>query len=137
MGFLSWNTCDTGRSVSNCYSNRGTFTVYMLIPAKFGGGHVREDSYEGYGTFGEKDVYAELASWNVPDECNGRERDDRMRGISIAYDSKHMGMLEYPLKLVEDENAVYENVEGFSTVCEYQGYFYPDDEDDEIWESDE
>lgn len=32
MGFFSWKTQDTNKSIANRYSNRPTFTVYMVNP---------------------------------------------------------------------------------------------------------
>lgn len=58
MGFFSWKTSDTNRSISNIYSSKGSFPVYVLIPQEFGGGYIEERNYEGYGEFGGVDVYA-------------------------------------------------------------------------------
>ena len=58
MGFFSWKTNDTERSIANKYSNRSTFTVYM----RDNEGNVWvEENYEGYGEFGGKDYYELLA----------------------------------------------------------------------------
>lgn len=48
MGFFSWITADTNKSISNAYSRLGTFPVYVLIPQEFGGGYIMETEYEGY-----------------------------------------------------------------------------------------
>jgi len=39
-------------------------TCYILIPKEFGGGHIKETSYDGYGNFGFEDVYELVADWN-------------------------------------------------------------------------
>ena len=54
MGFFSWKTSDTNRSISNVHSGRGTFKVTMLMP--YGEKYVESD-YEGYGIFGGMDFY--------------------------------------------------------------------------------
>lgn len=64
MGFFSWLASDTGRSISNCYSNRGALPVYLLVPNEFGGEAIYEEKYDGYGEFGGCDVYELVAKWN-------------------------------------------------------------------------
>ena len=61
MGFFSWHTNDTDRSIANKYSGRTTFNVYM----RDNKGNVWvESDYEGYGRFGGKDYYELLAEMN-------------------------------------------------------------------------
>ncbi len=133
MGFFSWKTSDTHRSISNIYSSRGTFPVYVLCPD---GTKIKEENYEGYGEFGRRDIYALVAQWNVPNKCkdvNGNwlpDEDIRSIGIRIAcYDCRNRE-LKYPIKIVENGNLNYEDVE-YSEICECQGYFYDEFEDDE------
>ena len=123
MGFFSWLTCNTERSICNRYSRRKTFPVYVLIPKEFGGGHIRETNYEGYGVFGGRDVYALVAQWNCPERCIGNDEADRMVGIDIACYDKDNAALKYPIKISSSSRSVYEN-EGPSKGCPYQGYFY-------------
>ena len=136
MGFFSWLTCDTEVSISNCYSDRGAFTVYFLIPEKFGGGYLREDNYEGYGVFGGRDAYALVANWNAPERCCGDDNEDRGIGIEISHSGKE---LEYPIKIAS-RPMKYEDAYA-SERCPNQGYFYYDDEDDEddydYWDEDD
>ena len=54
MGFFSFMTQDTERSISNRYSARGTFKVIMSDDK---GNHYVEHNYDGYGVFGGKDYY--------------------------------------------------------------------------------
>lgn len=129
MGFFSWNTSDTHKSISNIYSSRGTFTVYVLCPD---GTKIREDDYDGYGDFGGRDIYALVAQWNRPEQCKDENGDwlpdDEIRGLGIdlaCYDEDNK-KLKYPIKIVEDGNLNYEDVE-YSTGCRYQGYFYGDE----------
>jgi hypothetical protein len=60
MGFSSWITQDTFRSIMNRHSGYRVRTIY-LIDNK--GNKWREDNYDGYGTFGGKnffDLYEEM-----------------------------------------------------------------------------
>lgn len=61
MGQFSWLDCkDTRRQILDDVHE----DVYLLIPEEFGGGHILEKCYEGYGEFGGKDVYDLVADWN-------------------------------------------------------------------------
>lgn len=131
MGFFSWKTSDTNRSISNIASIRGTFPVYVLIPKEFQkeyGTYIEEKNYEGYGVFGNEDMYSLVAKWNVPEQCkkDGKllDNDDlRMIGIEIAcYDEKN-AKLKYPIKIVEDKNLKYEEVAPSKNAPD-QGFFY-------------
>ena len=73
MGFFSWMTQDTNRSIANHYSPEPVFTVYMMDDK---GNSWREDNYEGYGEFDGKDYYELL------DEMNGGSG-ERDRGIEL------------------------------------------------------
>ena len=69
MGFFSWKTCDTRRSISNAYSDRGALPCKVLIPLEYQSEFnnqkfIFEDCYEGYGTFGGYDIYDLIAKWN-------------------------------------------------------------------------
>lgn len=129
MGFFSWKTSDTNKSISNRYSSRGALKVYVLIPQEFGGGFIEEDNYEGYGIFGDKDVYALVAQWNSPNKCNGDVEHDRNIGINIACEDEDNASLKYPIKITEYP-CQYEHAEP-SVNCEDQGFFYCDEEDEE------
>ena len=60
MGQFSWLDCVTGEQIiDNKYRD-----VYLLVPKEFGGGHIKETCYDGYGRFGGKDVYDLVATWN-------------------------------------------------------------------------
>lgn len=54
MGFFSFKTADTNKSIPSRYSNRKPFTVYMVTRE---GQVFEEKDYEGYGDFGGKDIY--------------------------------------------------------------------------------
>lgn len=125
MGFFSWKTSDTDKSISNCYSERGALPVYLITPYDEA---IYEENYEGYGEFGGYDAYALLAKWNRPNECNGDVDHDRLIGIRIGCYDEQMAKLKYPLKFAENKNARYEDLAP-ATSCDCQGYFY----NDEYW----
>ena len=60
MGMFSWLDCITGEQVIDGRPRRS----YLLVPEEFGGGHIEEPCYEGYGMFGGHDVYDLVADWN-------------------------------------------------------------------------
>jgi len=108
MGFFSWKTQDTSKSIANEYSSRDTFKVYMLDDK---GNMWMESNYEGYGIFGGKDYYELLA------EMNGLGT-DRSKGITLAFSGK-----EYKSpNLVESSD--WEYVNDAPSKCEFQGFFY-------------
>ena len=116
MGFFSWETQDTNRSISNKYSNRPTFTVYMVNPLT--GEFYQEDNYEGYGVFGGKDFYELLA------EMNGKKT--RYEGLDIVYG----GDTYISPILVENLDKWERYKDQIPVYCEFQGFFYPDYEED-------
>jgi len=114
MGFFSWKTQDTDRSIANQYSNRKPFTVYMHDDK---GNVWKEDNYDGYGEFGGKDYY-ELVS-----EMNGGIS-DRQAGIDMAFiDHRPNPNIKYP-NLTETPD--WEWIDEEPENCEYQGFFYGD-----------
>lgn len=122
MGMFSWRTSDTNESISNCFSQRETFDVYVLIPKAFGGGNIIESEYEGYGEFGGEDIYELLATWNADAVKEKHKKYDlRNRGISLYFDEELV--LKYPIKIVRNPNLTYEEAKP-SRQCEFQGYFY-------------
>ena len=60
MGQFSWLDCKTGEQVLDNIPRK----VYVLVPKEFGGGHIEENCYDGYGNFGGKDIYDLVADWN-------------------------------------------------------------------------
>jgi len=61
MGFFSWKTSDTKRSIPSVHSIRDTFEVHMITED---GQVFTEPEYEGYGDFGGKDIYVLIADMN-------------------------------------------------------------------------
>lgn len=79
MGFFSWKTQDTNRSIANIYSNKPTFKVIMLDNK---GNKWVEENYEGYGEFGGKDFYVLLAEMN---DVKGDFETLRSAGIDLYF----------------------------------------------------
>ena len=60
MGQFSWLDCITKEQVVDGKRRKS----YVLVPREFGGGHIEEKCYEGYGEFGGHDIYDLVADWN-------------------------------------------------------------------------
>ena len=140
MGFFSWKTQDTDKSIANEYSNRKTFRVQMIDNK---GNIWTEDNYDGYGRFDGKDYYELLAEMNgFESDKTGDEYTDEARGegISLAFDGNGSGVategVYYPNLVEQAKGWRYEM--GGPDSCDYQGYFYDEtDYDDEDEYSDE
>jgi hypothetical protein len=120
MGFFSWITQDTKRSIPNVHCGKKTFTVYMHDDK---GNIWEEKEYDGYGVFGGKDFYVLLAEMNG---LTAKSRDKlRSMGIDLVYGIKPYispNLTQY--KVWNWKNRPPEN-------CPNQGFFYFDkDEDD-------
>ena len=110
MGFFSWITQDSNRSIANKYSRRKTFTVYMVNPVTKEA--YIESNYEGYGEFGGKDFYELVA------ELNGKK--DRNEGIDIAFSGE-----EYISPILVENLKNWEKYKGEKPEnCKAQGFFY-------------
>jgi hypothetical protein len=120
MGFFSWKTSE-GQSIANAYSERPTFTVWMVLPD---GKKYQEDCYEGYGEFGGKDVF------EVISELNGYEGNDdedmRSYGITLCGAAEDGGRTDVILpRFTSDPDKKWEDLKD-PERCPDQGYFYDD-----------
>ena len=88
MGQFSWLDCKTKEQILDNVSR----DVYLLIPKEFGGGHVVEHCYDGYGHFGRHDVYDLVADWN---RSWVAAHPDYIRPYDAIYAEKHP---EHPAK---------------------------------------
>jgi hypothetical protein len=138
MGFFSWKTQDTDRSIANADSTRSTFTVVMLDDK---GNKWFEQAYDGYGVFAGKDYYELLAEMNgLTSELTGEEYTDdmRMKGIDLAFKDNPSGEgtdgVKFPNLVEMAEGWQYDPIGPES--CDYQGYFYDetDYEDEDEYE---
>ena len=136
MGFFSWRTQDTDKSIANKWSTRDTFRVQMMDDK---GNVWTEDSYDGYGEFGGKDYYELLAEMNG---LTGNGTDDlRMKGIDLAFSKgNNSGVgtegVKYP-NLVEMADGWRYDPMGPDS-CNDQGFFYDDSEnEDDFFDEDE
>jgi len=90
MGFFSWKTQDTNKSIASRHSSRKTTPVYLLDNK---GNHWLETNYEGYGEFGGKDFYELLA------EMNGKTKDDLSEGQEL----RNLGIrLHYGISAIQN-----------------------------------
>jgi hypothetical protein len=130
MGQFSWLDCKTGEQVLDDTVR----DVYVLIPQQWGGGHIKETCYDGYGHFGGHDIYDLVVDWNIPyiheyiaeadkfhsglselknmtiDEVDKMiEEDKRSVGIDLACYDVDNERLHFPIKITHDEYAVYED----------------------------
>ncbi len=110
MGFFSWKTSDTNKTVWNRHTRKGPTPCKMLLP---GGREYIERAYDGYGDFGGVDFYAAL------DEINGGTG-DRDQGIKRAF-SGDDGVL-FPKIASIDYAGTWDDLPD-SPMCETQGYF--------------
>jgi hypothetical protein len=110
MGFFSWKTQDTNRSIANIETGKH-FTVIMSDDK---GNQWVEPEYQGYGVFGGKDYY-ELFS-----EMNNLEG-GRSLAIQIALSTEGY-KYNYPSL---SERGDYYNGQA-PDDCEFQGFFYDD-----------
>lgn len=62
MGFFSWKSADDKVSIMNCHTP-DCRTVYFLLPN--GQPPIQEDSYDGYGVFGDTNAYEWLLEENA------------------------------------------------------------------------
>jgi hypothetical protein len=61
MGFFSWHTSNTNKSIANVHGSKNTITVAMVDDKN---NVWIERAYDGYGEFGGKDFYELLAQMN-------------------------------------------------------------------------
>lgn len=81
MGFFSWITSDTKRSLPNVHSNRDTFKVHMVTRD---GQVYTEEAYDGYGDFNGQDFYELVAHLNGLVDKDMDLQEKRTRGINCA-----------------------------------------------------
>jgi hypothetical protein len=142
MGFFSWRTQDTDKSIANNYSIRKVFKVDMIDNK---GNVWTENDYDGYGVFGGKDYYELLAEMNgFASDKWGDEYTDEARGfgISLAFSGNGSGVgtegVLYPNLVEMAEGWRYDPMGPDS--CEDQGFFYSDEDEDEntdMWDDEE
>lgn len=157
MGQFSWLDCKTGEQIIDGKPRKS----YVLVPEQFGGGHIEESCYEGYGVFGGHDVYDLVADWNsqyldevlenadawqsgfVKSETENLKRlakggelscEKRWLGIVLACYDNDNAKLRFPIKITHDPKAVYEWCPP-SKSDPNQGW--PADEEDDYWDEED
>lgn len=156
MGQFSWLDCVTGEQIVDDERR----DVFVLVPQEYGGGHILEKCYDGYGHFGGVDIYDLVVDWNTKylapvleqkDSWNcdwlrdayledfrrlakgepAREHvEKRVLGIALACYDNDNARLRYPIKITHDPEAVYEAC-GISKGDPNQGWRVWDDDDEE------
>ena len=120
MGFFSWITQDTKRSIPSCYTDKPRFTVFMTDNL---GNKWKESNYEGYGVFGGKDYYELTAEMNADVLKEAGFAVDRDGYFDLVFSTRADGVpdLIYPSL---SENGEWNN--GHEPErCPHQGFFYP------------
>ncbi len=139
MGFFSWITQDSGKSIPSRFSKQKTFAVTMRSPTV----DYLEDNYEGYGIFGGKDYYELLAEMNpqLTLELTNNPPKRLQKGLLKLGDPtelRHVGIhmssqagnwialerLLYP-QLIENPTVEVDFHDRVAD-CPYQGFFYPE-----------
>lgn len=84
MGFFSWKTSDTKKSIRNIHTNKCR-PVFLLQPN--GEAPIEEPGYQGYGEFGGKDAYVWLAERNLPPQALDKLdlEGKRSAGVALAH----------------------------------------------------
>ncbi|QTY26359.1 hypothetical protein [Flavobacterium sp. CS20] len=109
MGFFSWITQDTCRSISNYYSIKPVFPVFMIDNK---GQIWQERCYESYGVFGGKDYYELMAEMN----------DLKYRNEAIDLYYSHNERALFPNLVEHPKQWQWKNEK--PKPCPHQGYFY-------------
>ena len=91
MGQFSFIAGDTNRAVRN-NTLGGDAMCKMIAPD---GREWCEEQYDGYGLFGQKDIYELVAELNSPELCTGDEDKDRLVGISLVFQDNPDGDFTY------------------------------------------
>ena len=83
MGQFSWLDCKTREQVLDDVRR----DVFVLVPKEFGGGHIKEKCYDGYGNFGEYDIYELVAIWNRETATKENMREPKREEWGIGEDA--------------------------------------------------
>lgn len=127
MGFFSFKTTDTGDSISNRHSSLGTFPTVMVDNK---GNAYYQQSYDGYGVFGGKDIFvliAEMNGFEWNEEVDPDSEFKRMRDIGIDLYYEGSSRVIHPNIFgsgPQGNNITWEWKDVPLLPCEYQGYFY-------------
>lgn len=97
MGQFSWLDCKTEEQVLDNVRR----DVYVLVPKEFGGGHIKETCYDGYGNFGGHDIYDLVAEWNRKQLSHLMLRDCCAKSWSPEYARSYIRGLKWQIKSAE------------------------------------
>lgn len=119
MGFSSFKTIE-GKSISNAFSSKGAFKVYMIDNKN---NKYIERAYQGYCEFGGKDFFVLTYEMNtgekVDDDNFNQHEHARQEGIKMFFEKDKD--LIFPI-FSTSKHRKWENKKPES--CDFQGYFY-------------
>lgn len=130
MGYFSFITNDTKRSIPIAVAGRKSFPVHLWIPGKK---LATEYGYDGYGDFGEYDyfeVFAELNKDHPAIQAYGYTTDMRARGCNVFHYIGHGQLKQQEFKFPQLAETDEEPTD-FSVppeMCPYQGLRAPEDD---------
>lgn len=118
MGFFSFKTGNTYRSISNRHSTLGALPVAMVLPDN---SRILEFNYDGYGIFGGVDVFKLIA------ELNGLKT--RSEGIEFYHSNAKDKILPRFAEVEKDPRVSTDPYWALAPMENdpAQGYFYDDD----------
>jgi hypothetical protein len=117
MGFHSWHTTDTKKTIPCIHSEKEVFTVFMHDQ---NGNVWEEPAYDGYGDFGGKNYYSLLAEMNgLGKGCSEDEKNGI--GIGLVCDRPQRCLLYPNLTTVKE----WKYKQTSPKECRWQGFFYP------------
>ena len=108
MGQFSWLDCDRENEGHRAILDNVADDVYVLVPKEFGGGHILETEYDGYGNFGGYDIYDLVADWNkeyITSDAIKKPVRERYGGIwGYELDKlKEQGLSDEEIKIKEEK----------------------------------
>tara|TARA_R110000868_G_scaffold237567_1_gene492164 strand:- start:140 stop:670 length:531 start_codon:yes stop_codon:yes gene_type:complete len=122
MGFFSFITSDTNKSIANAYSKRKTFKVHLITRDRQ---IFPESNYNGYGNFNCKDIYVLIGDLNGitgdQEEIRDKVFDDLLNGgitngkVIYKY-GKDFPHWEFPIESEKGLNANQLLKNGFTKI---------------------
>lgn len=141
MGFFSWHTNDSNRSIPNVHQD--VHPTFKVVMSDHKGNHYVEEAYDGYGVFGGKDYHVLLAEMNNASVTPTRHPDM----TDAEYQAEYVNInrsIGIELYFNEKPNTLYPSLTEIGKYynkkpsdCPLQGFFYDEEEEDYNDEEDE